>query len=85
MNYKNIVLKVGRKLDFTFSDRSFLAEDKLNYELKIQQIFWSEIWTNLPQDHWLRFDEQNRKIYGTPKKKDIGKYKLKVIARDAYD
>ena len=81
MNYKNIVLKVGRKLDFTFSDRSFLAEDKLNYELKIQY----EIWTNLPRDHWLRFDEQNRKIYGTPKKEDIGKYKLKVIASDLYD
>ena len=53
MKFKNIVLKVGRKLDFSFSNRSFLAEDKLDYELKIQY----EIWTNLPRDHWLRFDE----------------------------
>ena len=45
-----------------------MAEDKLNYKLEINEIL-------LPKEnYWLKFDEMNRKIYGTPNQKDIGKY-----------
>ena len=33
-------------------------------------------WTNvtLVSDNWLKFDEQDRRFYGTPQKQDINKY-----------
>ena len=33
-------------------------------------------WTNvtLVSDNWLKFDEQDRRFFGTPQKQDINKY-----------
>ena len=73
---------IGTKINFQFLPNTFLdgnlENDPLIYKLKV---YLNE--KELKID-WLNFSSQERLIYGTANKENIGHYKLEFIADDGY-